>query len=55
MQNVCAGTQDLGQWFTWQVILQLPFEKPLPTDQACWYLNERSFYEEFQYGNLIPI
>ena len=30
-------------------------EKPLPTDQACLYLNEMSFHEEFEYGNLILI
>ena len=28
-------------------------EKPPTKDQACWYLNERYFYEEFEYGNLI--
>ena len=26
-------------------------EKLLTTDQTCWYLNERSFYEKFEYGN----
>ena len=30
-------------------------EKPLTTDQACWYLNERYFYEKFEYGNLMLI
>ena len=30
-------------------------EKPLTTEQACWYLNERSFYEEIKYGNHILI
>ena len=30
-------------------------EKPLTTDQACWYLNERTCYEEFSFGNLILI
>ena len=30
-------------------------QKTLATDQACWYLNDRSFYEEFGYGNLILI
>ena len=30
-------------------------EKPLTTDQACWYFNERSSYEEFEYENVILI
>ena len=28
-------------------------EKPLPTDQICWDLNDRSCYEEFEYGNYL--
>ena len=38
-------------------MLQLPKvgkEKPLTTDQACWYFNERSFlFKKLEYGNLI--
>ena len=30
-------------------------EKPLTEHHACWYLNERSYCEEIDYGNLIQI
>ena len=45
-----------GVLIAWRVILQLPGnEKPLTADPACWYLNERSCYEEFEHGILTVI
>ena len=37
----------------WIVDISRIIEQPLTTDQPCWYLNERSFYEKFKYGNII--
>ena len=42
--NKLPMIKGFGQWFF--IARQ---QQKITTDQACWYLNERYVYEEFEY------
>ena len=51
----CLASHAPNACGSWTMPLTSGNEQWLTTDQACWYLNERSCYEEYEYMYLILI